>query len=157
MSGPPQSPQVRPAKAEDLAACAEIINDVIDEMPWLPRVKSRGDIAALFEPGLLARRKVFVAEIGGQIEGYMTVNEAGEIPALYLRPLARRRGLGAALLAKAKALFPAGLSLRVFEPNLGARRFYAREGFTEDPSGRENENENEEGVPTLLLRWKGKP
>lgn len=143
---------VRPAQPADLPACAAIINDVIDETPWLPRLKSRAEIAALFGPELLASRTLFVAEQGGAVRGYMSMTPEGRIPALYLVPGLRGLGIGARLLAEAKARHPGGLSLTVFEPNHDARRFYAREGFAEDPAGRDDAAE--EGIPILFYRWK---
>jgi putative acetyltransferase len=142
---------LREARVADLPACAEIVNDVIDETPWLPRIKSREKIAAMFGPDLLSRRLVLVAEVGGRIAGYLSMTPEGLIPALYLVPGQRGLGLGKQLLDEAKARRPGGLSLTVFEPNHAARRFYEREGFTEDPAARDDTAE--EGVPILLYRW----
>jgi RimJ/RimL family protein N-acetyltransferase len=47
------------------------------------------------------------------------------------------------------------VELTVFEPNLAARRFYEREGFAEVPEGRDEGSE--EGIPILLMRWRGSP
>ncbi len=144
---------LRLAQAADLPACAAIVNDVIDETPWLPRTKTRDEIAALFTPDLLSRRVLLVAEAGGEIAGYLSATPEGLIPALFLAPAYRRQGIGARLLDAAKAHFPGGLSLTVFEANAEARRFYEREGLVEDPSGRDEDTE--EGIPMLLYRWMG--
>lgn len=145
---------MRRATVEDLPACAAIINDYIDATEWLPRVLDRQAIEALFCPALLEARTVFVAEDKGETVGYLSMNpEDGFVPALYLSRNARRRGLGTALLDAAKSARPQGLSLTVFETNDDALRFYRREGFTEDPTGRDDETE--EGIPTLLMRWNG--
>ena len=146
---------VRAATAADLPGCAQIINDYIDATDWLPRTLPRDGIAALFEPGLLQRRTVLVAEAEGRIMGYLSMGDDGFVPALYLAPDTRGQGVGKALLDRAKSLRPEGLELTVFEPNEGALRFYAREGFVPVPDGRETDTE--EGVPTLRLRWKGVP
>ena len=66
--------------------------------------------------------------------GFLALDGEGYVAGLYLAPEARGRGIGAALLAAAKAARPEGLSLWAFLANEGARRFYAREGFVE--SGR---------------------
>jgi putative acetyltransferase len=142
---------IRAARVADLPACAGIINDYIDATDWLPRTLSRNKIAALFGPGLLDQRTVLVAEAGGGIVGYLSLGGDGFLPALYLAPGVRGRGIGAALLDQAKALRPEGIELTVFEPNAAAQRFYAREGFREVPGGRVTDTE--EGVPTLRLRW----
>ena len=72
------------------------------------------------------------------------------IHALYLRPKARRRGFGKALLDQAKAETPR-LTLWAFQANAQARRFYAREGFAEveetDGAG------NDEKLPDVRLTW----
>lgn len=144
---------IRAARADDLPACAGIINDYIDATDWLPRDLPRNEIAALFEPGLLDRRTVLVAEAEGRIFGYLSMGEDGFVPALYLAPPARGRGIGKAILDVAKALRPEGIELTVFVPNAAAQRFYAREGFRSVPGGRVTEID--EGIPTLRLRWEG--
>lgn len=64
-----------------------------------------------------------------------TVAGEAEILTLAVRPSARRRGLGADLLAQALAVAVAGdagrLFLEVAEDNVAARGLYARAGFTE--------------------------
>lgn len=141
---------IRPATEADLPACAAIINDYIDATAWLPRVKSRDEIAGFFNPALLESRAVLVAEAdGGDVVAYMSVSD-GWVYALYLADEFRGRGIGKALLDRAKALDPGGLELTMFEPN-PARSFYAREGFFE-LSERRNDD-TEEGVPVLTLRW----
>jgi GNAT superfamily N-acetyltransferase len=146
---------VRTATVADLPGCAAVANAWIDATPWLPRVHTAEAIAAMFEPGLLERRTLLVAEEDGDVVGYLSLGENGFVAALYLAAGARGHGVGKALMDRAKALHPEGLELTVFEPNDGARRFYAREGFVPVPDGRETDTE--EGVPTLRLRWKGRP
>ncbi|WP_420407111.1 GNAT family N-acetyltransferase [Hoeflea sp.] len=145
---------VRPATASDLPACAGIINDYIDATPWLPRTITREALEELFTPALLESRIVLVADNDNAIAGYASLDDkAGFLHALYLRPEARRRGVGKALLDATKAARPRGFELTVFEPNTDALRFYLREGLIEVPEGRETDTE--ENVPTLLMRWKG--
>jgi GNAT superfamily N-acetyltransferase len=144
---------VREATVADLPACGRVVNDYIDATDWLPRVLPHDAIAAMFEPGLLDRRRVWVAEEADRVVGYLTLAEDGFLPALYLAPGARGRGLGKALLDQAKALSPGGLELTVFETNHDALRFYAREGFVSVPGGRDTETD--EAIATLRLRWPG--
>lgn len=145
--------RIREAVAADLPACAAIVNDYLDEVTWLPRTVSRAEIAAMFVPEILTRRVILLAEGPDGVAGYLSMAPEGMIPGLYLAPAARGQGAGAQLIAAAKARRPAGLELNVFEPNLDARRFYARQGFVEVPEGRDDATE--EGVPTLRLRWSG--
>ena len=105
-------------------------------------------------PSLLEKRTIFVAEEQGEILGYLSMNpQDGFVPALYLRPGARGKRTGKILLDTAKATHPEGLELTVFEQNTEALEFYAREGFVEDPSRRDDQTE--EGIPTLWMRWTG--
>ena len=147
----PDGVTIRAAGVADPPACATIINDYIDATDWLPRSLPRDEIAALFGPDLLDRRTVLVAEAGGRVVGYLSMGEDGFVPALYLAPAARGRGIGKALLDRAKTLRPGAIELTVFEPNAPAQRFYAREGFREVPGGRVTATD--EGIPTIRLRW----
>lgn len=145
---------LRPATATDLPTCAAIINDYIDATEWLPRTASRDAVEALFVPALLEKRRLFIAEEQGEILGYLSMNpQDGFVPALYLSPAARGKGTGRLLIDAAKATHPDSLELTVFERNTEALRFYAREGFVEDPSRRDEKTE--EGIPTLWMRWPG--
>ena len=71
---------------------------------------------------------------------------------LYVEPSAQGRGIGARLLAHAKARRPDGLELWVFQRNEGARRFYERAGFvlvfTTDGA------DNEEREPDARYAWR---
>jgi putative acetyltransferase len=145
---------VRLATPSDLPACAAIINDYIDATPWLPRTISRDALEKVFTPDLLESRVVLVADNDNAIAGYASLDdEAGFLHALYLRPEARGRGVGKALLDATKTVRPTGFALTVFEPNSDACRFYLREGLIEVPEGRKTDTE--EGIPTLLMRWPG--
>lgn len=147
-------PLIRMAEFADLPICATIINDYIDATQWLPRTISRDAVEGLFVPSLLDQRTLFIAEEQGEILGYLSMNpQDGFVPALYLSPAARGKGTGRLLLDAAKAAHPDGLDLTVFERNTEALRFYAREGFVEDPSRRDDKTE--EGIPTLWMRWPG--
>ncbi|EDQ34193.2 Sortase [Hoeflea phototrophica DFL-43] len=147
-------PLIRMAELADLPTCAAIINDYIDATEWLPRTASRDAVEALFVPALLEKRRLFIAEERGEILGYLSMNpQDGFVPALYLSPAARGKGTGRLLLDAAKAAHPDSLELTVFERNTEALRFYAREGFVEDPSRRDDKTE--EGIPTLWMRWPG--
>lgn len=147
-------PLVRRARATDLPSCAAIINDYIDATAWLPRVLDHQAIADMYSPALLEKRTIFVAEYGGEVIGYLSMDHvAGFIHALYLRPDVRGEGRGKALLDAAKEARQQGFELTVFEPNTHAMRFYVREGLREVPEGRNDDTP--EGVPTLLMRWQG--
>ena len=142
---------IRPATAADLPVCARIVNDYIDETEWLPRTKPREEIAAMFTPELLESRTILVAEASGEVVAYLSMSN-GWVAAVYLVPHVRGSGIGKMLIDRAKLECPQGLELTVFEPNGDAKRFYEREGFHEVPERRDDNTE--EGVPTLLMRWR---
>lgn len=94
--------------------------------------------------------ELWIAEVHGVPVGFAALNGTW-LDHLYLEPAHQGRGIGEALLAKAKRRRPQ-LDLRVFEQNTGARAFYARQGFAEVGSG--DGSDNEEHLPDLHLRWR---
>jgi ribosomal protein S18 acetylase RimI-like enzyme len=70
---------------------------------------------------------------------------------LYVRPDLLRRGIGSALLQRAKERLPSGFRLWVFLENVPARRFYERNGvrLVEETDG----SRNEERTPDALYEW----
>jgi GNAT superfamily N-acetyltransferase len=141
---------LRPARPEDAAACASIFNAWVDATDWMPRVHPPEDVERHFRETVLPTRAVTVAERGGVL-GFIAVGD-GQVEGLYLAPEARGRGVGTALVDRAKAAWPAGLALWAFAANAPARRFYARRGFIEL---RRTDGDNEEGLPDVLLCWPG--
>jgi ribosomal protein S18 acetylase RimI-like enzyme len=82
----------------------------------------------------------------------------GEIEQLCIDPSAQRRGIGTALLARAKDVArKAGtaLELSTFQCNGGARSFYESHGFT--PVGFSDGANNEERAPDIRYRWTATP
>ncbi len=49
---------------------------------------------------------MFVAEEHGEILGYLSMSDDGFVPALYLQPAARNKGVGKALIDTAKLVHP---------------------------------------------------
>ena len=143
---------LRPARPGDAAACAAIFNAWVDATAWMPRVHDADDVVRHYREHVLAHCAVTVAERGGAVAGFLAVAGDGHVDALYLAPEARGQGVGAALLAEARARHPGGLTLWAFVANAGARRFYAREGFVEV---RRTDGDNEEGLADVLLAWAG--
>ncbi len=143
--------RLREVRREDADACARVFNDWVDATAWMPRVHDPDDVARHYREHVMSTCAVTVAEVAGAVVGFLAVDSEGFVAGLYLAPEARGRGIGAALLDRAKALRPEGLTLWTFAVNDGARRFYAREGFVE--AGR-TDGENEEGLPDVRLRWR---
>lgn len=107
---------------------------------------SQSSMKAFWSERILETR-AWLAE-GDKTLGFLVHDEA-YVTALYLAPEARNRGVGKALLSKAK--FEASpLRLWVFQENIRARAFYEREGFREI---RRTSGENEEKLPDVLMEW----
>ena len=141
---------LRPAKIEEMVACATILNDWIDETPWMPRIHDHADVERHYRDTVFVERAVSVAIMNGVVVGFSAVSEDAYVTALYIADGARNRGVGKALLDKAKAARTAALRLWTFQDNTAARRFYEREGFAEL---RRTDGDNEEALPDILYTW----
>jgi GNAT superfamily N-acetyltransferase len=140
--------EFRRAKTEDAADLAAILREWIHETPWIPKLHDAEEVQ-LFLLHLIGTQEVTLVDLDGCRAGFLA-RDAAEISALYLAPSARGKGLGGQLLDRAKAASPR-LELWTFEANSGARRFYAREGFTEAylTAGQDNE----EKLPDVRMIW----
>ena len=136
----------RRAVAEDMPACAAVINAWIDATDWMPRVFPAGEIEMMFHKGFPIR-EFWV--LGDPVYAYASFNpETQQLVALY----AGRTGEGAgkALMDAVKAGRD-WLWLTTYEPNLAAQRFYAREGFVEVSR---HDPEPPETVREIRLEWR---
>nr|WP_319387559.1 GNAT family N-acetyltransferase [uncultured Roseibium sp.] len=134
-----------------MARCGEILNDWIDETPWMPRIHSHEDVIRYHAGFVFENRDVLVAENdGNDVQGFAATSSDAIVTGFYLAPEARQKGLGLQLLNNIKQAYPSGLSLWTFVANTGARKFYEREGFTEE---RRTDGDNEENLPDILYRW----
>lgn len=143
---------VRTGVDADAPACSAILDGWIDENEWMPRLYGRDSIYNFIQNVVFQERRVLVAEAEGVVVGFLAVDEEPLTTALYVIRSARCRGIGSQLLEGAKALFPSGVSLWTFQPNVGARRLYARHSFAEV---RCTDGDNDENVPDVLLSWPG--
>ena len=141
---------IRPARLEDMDACAAIHSDWIDATDWMPqRSRTTEEVARHYREGAFVKRRILVAELDEAVAGYLSVDAASEeITALFVGP--RGGGIGTALMQEAQAEH-AQLWLWTFQQNDGARRFYARQGFAELER---SEGENDEGLPDVRLGWR---
>jgi GNAT superfamily N-acetyltransferase len=125
--------ELRPARVDEKDALARLFQRSRNGMTyvagvpdqWLPRIAD--DIFEYHE-------EVWLAEEDGRPLGFLAIRRSRSdgwetLERLYVEPEAQNRGVGTALLDKAKALRPDGLHLWVFQRNEGARRFYERHGF----------------------------
>ena len=147
--------EVRPAREEEIEPLTRLFVRARNEMEYLPSVpESAVDVIA---DRIREHEELWVAEADGRVVGFLG-NRGVDQPRRRRGPreAVRRagrssRGIGAALLEKAKALRPDGLYLWVFQKNDGARRLYERHGFqllklTDGAANMERE-------PDALYRW----
>jgi ribosomal-protein-alanine N-acetyltransferase len=129
----PSAIAVRPARADDSLAIARMSRDLIEAgLPWR---YTPGRVAALIADDETA---AIVACDGGRVPGFalMTLGEENaHLVLLAVDPMARRRGVGRALIdwhvatARVAGLVSIGLELRA--DNDGALAFYRHLGFVE--------------------------
>ena len=146
--------ELRPARDDEIPALVELFVRSHGGMEFLPPIPDAARPA--IEGRMQEHEAVWVAEDGGRLLGFLAIEHSTNLGAdvlerLYVEPAEQRRGVGTALLAKAKELRPDGLHLWVFQKNEGARRFYERHGFRlvrlTDGSG------NVEREPDALYAW----
>jgi GNAT superfamily N-acetyltransferase len=101
-----------------------------DAQPWLEKRMnySHEDNLQHFREVVARENEVWIACVGATIVGLMAIG-SDQIDQLYVDPSYQTRGVGTALLDRAKALVPLGLSLFTHQRNEKARAFYERRGF----------------------------
>lgn len=144
--------QLRSARTQDMQACATIHNDWIDETSWMPRLHSRAEVEGHYKTAVAQDRKTLVVVSGHLVLGFATLSADQQLSALYVSRANRRRGVGRFLLDTVKREFGDRLQLWTFQANDAAQKFYGREGLFEI---NRTDGDNEEGLPDLLLEWRG--
>ena len=143
---------IRLARSQDIAACAAIVNHWIDETDWMPRVHSAEDVARYYKDVVYRDRKIFVVAAKERVIGFMALDADHTISAMQVLDGFRGQGVGHLLMESAKREFPSHLQLWTFQKNVGAQRFYAREGFE---IINKTDGDNEEGLADHLMEWRG--
>jgi ribosomal protein S18 acetylase RimI-like enzyme len=108
---------------------------------------------AFFRDHVAPRCQIWLAERGAEIVGFLAI-EASYVDRLYVAVSHQRSGIGTALLAKAKELSPASLSLHTHRQNREARAFYEKHGFR---AARFGVSPAPESVPDVEYRWQAQP
>jgi len=152
---PRETPLVlRPATPADAGAVADVfLASRRDALPYLPALHSDEETRRWIADVVLPAGAVWVAVLDGRVAGFaaLTGAECDHLDHLYVLPGLFGRGVGGALLAKAKALSPGRLRLFTFQRNVRARAFYEARGFV--VVDRNDGSRNEEREPDVLYEW----
>lgn len=138
---------LRLASAEDAAALARVHRQAMRiSLSFLPELHTPEEDLWFMQNRLLPGNQVWVAEVDGEVVGYIGFHE-GWIEHLYIAPDHQGRGLGPALLDKA---LEDGTERRLwtFQQNARARNFYEKRGFR--PEAFTDGAGNEERTPDVL-------
>jgi ribosomal protein S18 acetylase RimI-like enzyme len=144
--------ELRAASPEDADAVADVFIASFGTLSFLPRLHTDEETVDFITNTVMAEDEVVVAEVEGGIAGFVAMSSGGDLlEHLYVHPQLTGRGIGTALLERAKARMPGGFRLWVFQANAGARRFYERHGLrvvklTDGAA-------NEEKTPDALYEW----
>lgn len=142
--------KLRRAALADMPAIARLFRHVMRiSLSFLPELHTPAEDLAHFRDRLFVDHTFWVAEQGGVVCGFIAFRD-GFVEHLHVCPEHQERGLGGALLDKAKAA-NAHLQLWTFQQNARARAFYEARGFS---AVRFTDGEgNEERQPDVLYGW----
>ena len=131
---------LRRALYEDAAGMAAAHRQAMRiSLPFLPELHTADEDQWFMRERLMTTNEVWVAEVDGEIAGYVGFHE-GWIDHLYIHPDHQRCGLGPVLLSKA---LEDGSDRRLwtFQQNARARAFYEKHDFVAElfTEGEDNE------------------
>jgi len=142
--------ELRRARPDDADAVADVYLASFATLTFLPHLHTDDETRAWIAEHVLPQHEVWVAKTDAGVVGMAVLSER-VLEHLYVAPDAQNRGVGSALLAKAKERRPTGFTLWTFQANESARRFYERHGFRAlqftDGEG------NEEKTPDVQYGW----
>lgn len=139
---------VRNACSDDAVSTGRILFEFQQGTDWMPKLYTFDEVVG-FCRTMIERGWVTVAQDHGRVVGFLA-RDRDEVCSLYLASDAQGRGFGRALLAQAKEV-SSRLTLRTFEANAAAQRFYDRQGFIE--IARSDGATNEEGLSDITYQW----
>ena len=148
-------PLLRHATAADAPRVADLLIDTrASFMQYAPSAHPEDDVRAWVASRLVPTGGVVVAEADGQVVGAMATAMGGQhswITQMAVEPALVGNGIGSHLLTYAMQTLPMPIRLYTFQQNVGARRFYERNGFVAleftDGQG------NEERCPDVLYEF----
>ena len=124
--------ELRPAREDEIEALTRLFIRARNEVRYLLPVPD--EAARPIAGRIREHEEVWVAEEDGRLLGFLGIEAsrnlggAAVLEKLYVEPAEQNRGIGSALLDKAKELRPDELFLWVFQKS-PARRLYERHGF----------------------------
>jgi GNAT superfamily N-acetyltransferase len=140
---------IRRAVTEDVVAIATLFRRSFGTLTFLPTLHT-ADEDRVFFGTVVQDDEVWVWVEDSRVLGFVAVGEV-MVDHLYVEPGEHGRGIGTALLARAKERRPQRLQLWTFQQNDRARRFYEHHGFRvvtmTDGSA------NEERTPDVFYEW----
>jgi ribosomal protein S18 acetylase RimI-like enzyme len=144
--------RIRPARPGDAHAVAQVFIASFDTLTFLPKLHTNEETVDFIANKVMQEHEVLVAEEDGTIVGFLAMAHGDTLEHLYVHPDSQCRGVGGALLERAKERMPGGFSLWVFQQNVQARRFYERHGLSliERTEGAGNE----ERMPDARYEWR---
>jgi putative acetyltransferase len=147
--------EIRPAREDEIEPLTQLFIRARNEMDYLPEVED--EAAVPIADRIREHEEVWVADEDGRLLGFFGIEHSTNLGApvlekIYVEPAEQNRGVGSALLDKAKELRPAELYLWVFQKN-PARRLYERHGF--ELVRLTDGKDNMEREPDALYRWEG--
>jgi GNAT superfamily N-acetyltransferase len=147
--------EIRRARYDEIELLTQLFIRARNEMHYVPRVADEAAVPIV--ASMRAHDEVWVADEDGRLLGFLGIEHSTNLDApvlerLYVEPAEQNRGVGSALLDKAKELRPEELYLWVFQKN-PARRLYERNGF--ELVKLTDGADNMEREPDALYRWNG--
>jgi GNAT superfamily N-acetyltransferase len=147
--------EIRRARDDEIEPLTQLFIRARNEMDYLPHVPDEASVPIAAR--IREHEDVWVAEEDGRLVGFLGIEHSTNLGApvlekLYVEPAEQNRGVGSALLDKAKELRPDELYLWVFQKN-PARRLYERHGF--ELVRLTDGADNMEREPDALYRWNG--
>jgi putative acetyltransferase len=147
--------EIRRARDDEIEPLTRLFIRARNEVDYLPRVPD--EAAVPIAARIREHEEVWVAEEEGRLLGFLGIEHSTNLGApvlekLYVEPAEQNRGVGSALLNKAKELRPDELYLWVFQRN-PARRLYERHDF--ELVKLTDGADNMEREPDALYRWNG--
>jgi GNAT superfamily N-acetyltransferase len=139
----------RTADFDRLVACWHETN--LRSFPYVEEQQRHtlDDARSFFESSVVGRCDVWLAEDAAGMLGFIALRGVW-ISHLSVFPEHQRRGVGTALLRKARECSPRTLSAYTFQRNVAARRFYEHHGFVAVNYGVSPAPESE---PDVEYRW----